>query len=61
MLNIGKGILDEQVISSTDGDFLWNPPVVFGEGECRGSGGAIDGDLVTTGDGEDDIIGGSSA
>ena len=62
MFNGGGDIaFNEQVISGLNGDGLWNPPVVRCEGELGSSGSAIDGDLITAGDGEGDVVGGSGA
>jgi len=51
----GDVALDEEVVSGLDGDGLGNPPVGWREGERGGAGDAIDGDLVTAGDGEGDV------
>ena len=48
----GDVALDEEVVCGLNGDGLWNPPVGWCEGESCGTGDAINGDLITTGDGE---------
>jgi hypothetical protein len=53
--------LNDEVINSFDGDGLCLPPVGCCEGDGAGGAGVVDGDLITTADGDGDIGSGSFA